>query len=214
MNNASDTTYNEYPKIKKFLNRNYHYYLFTIILFITGYISGNAISYELNNKKLLGIINPILNIVKNMRAEKSFLILTKSFFTHFVYIFATWFLSLTIIGIILVMFIVFFNGFMYGVVIGSFSYQLSLQGFLVGFFYTFPQNIMIVPLLIYISSNSIRLSIVIFKSFITSSSRKVIKHLLNEYYNKLFFAIGVLIIYALIMAIFGNKFLEILKSLI
>lgn len=202
------------PKPKRPINQFAPYYLFTITLFIVGFISGNAVSYELNSKNLLGVVNPIVNNINNLSAEKSFLLLLESFFTHFVYIFIIWFLSLTIIGIILVVFIVFFDGFMYGVVISSFTYQLNLQGFLVGFFYTFPQNIIVLPLLIYISSHSIRLSLAIFKTFIQSSSRKSLMLLINDYYNKLFFAVGVLIIYALIMSIFGNMFIDILKSLI
>lgn len=201
-------------KPKRISNQYFPYYVFTIILFIVGFISGTAVCYELNSKSLLGVVNPVMQNIYHMNAEKSFLLLLKSFFTHFIYIFVIWFLSLTIIGIILVIFIVFFDGFMYGVVISSFTYQLNLQGFLVGFFYTFPQNIIVLPLLIYISSHSIRLSLTIFKTFIQSNSRKSLMLLINEYYNKLFFAIGVLVIYALIMSIFGNVFINILKSLI
>jgi|SRR5690554_4213230 len=204
----------ETPKSKRPANKYAAYYLFTITLFIVGFISGNAVCYELNSKNLLGVVNPIVENINSMSSEKSFLLLLESFFTHFIYIFIIWFLSLTIIGIILVMFIVFFDGFMYGVVISSFTYQLSLQGFLVGFFYTFPQNIIVLPLLIYISSHSIRLSLTIFKTFIQSNSRKSLILLINDYYNKLFFAIGVLVIYALIMSIFGKVFINILKSLI
>ena len=214
MKNANSiySSQNEIHKPRRY--KYAHYYLFTIVLFIAGFISGNAVSYELNNKDLLRVINPVINTIHGLSAEKSFMLLLESFFTHFIYIFIIWFLSLTIIGIILVVFIVFFDGFMYGVVIGSFTYQLSLQGFLVGFFYTFPQNIILIPLLIYISSHSIRLSLSIFHTFIYQSSRKTLKLILNEYYNKLFFAVGVLVIYALIMSIFGNVFIDILKSLI
>ncbi len=204
----------EYKRPVRRYNNNLQYYAFTIVLFIVGFLSGNAISYELNNKNLLGVINPVIDNIHQLSAEKSFMLLLKSFFTHFIYIFAIWFLSLTIIGIILVVFIVFFDGFMYGLVISSFTYQLGLQGFLVGFFYTFPQNIILIPLLIYVSSHSIRISLSIFKTFIQNSNRKYISQLFNQYLNQLYFAIGTLIIYALIMSIFGNVFIDILKSLI
>jgi len=209
-------SFNQKDNPKRVLRRNENipYYFFTITLFIIGFISGNAVSYELNNKNLLTVINPIKETIMLLSVEKSYILLLKSFFTHFIYIFMIWFLSLTIIGIILVMFIVFFNGFMYGIVISSFTYQIGLQGFLVGFFYTFPQNILLIPLLIYVSSHSIRLSLGIFKNFFHSNSRKYLKDLLNQYYNVLFFAIGVLVIYAFIMSIFGNIFINILKSLI
>ncbi|QVK19220.1 stage II sporulation protein M [Mycoplasmatota bacterium] len=199
---------------KKIVNKSVPYYLFTVILFIVGFISGNVVCYDLNNQKLLSVINPVKDTIEVLSVEKSLSLLIKSFFTHFTYIFIIWFLSLTIIGIILVMFIIFFVGFMYGVVISSFTYQLGFQGLLIGFFYTFPQNVILIPLLIYISSHSIRLSLAIFKNFFQSSSRKYLKDLLNQYYNQLFFATGILIIYALIMSIFGNVFTNILKSLI
>ncbi len=189
-------------------------FVFIITIFIVGFFSGSAVSYDLSEKNLLSIINNVTATVTQLSVEKSFSLIFKSFFTHFVYIFIIWFLSLTIIGIILVIFIVFFNGFMYGFVISSFSYQLGLKGFLIGFFYTFPQNIIIVPLLIYFSGRSIVLSLQIFKNFFQTSSRKYLKELINHYYNQLFFAIGVLIIYALIMGIFGKTFINILKSLI
>ncbi len=208
-------TQKDYPSPNKKKDRkNWSIYLFSLTLFIAGYISGNGISYELNTKGLLSIVNSILENISLLSAEKSFSLLLKSFFTHFVYIFMIWFLSLTIIGIIIVIFIVFFEGFMYGVVISSFTYQLGLQGFIVGFFYTFPQNIILIPLVIYTSGNSMRLSIAIFKNFFHTNNRKYLKDLLNQYYNQLFFAVGVLIIYALIMSIFGKTFINILKSLV
>ncbi len=204
----------EYPITKRLTHKYMHYYLFSTTIFIVGFLSGNAVSYELNRKGLLTVVNSVKDTIFALSVEKSFSLLMKSFFTHFIYIFLIWFLSLTIIGIILVIFIVFFDGFMYGLVISSFSYQLGLQGIVVGFFYTFPQNIILIPLLIYISSHSIRLSLTILNNFFQSSSRKYIKELINQYYNKLFFAVGVLVIYALIMSIFGQSFINILKSLI
>lgn len=189
-------------------------YVFLITIFIVGFFSGSAVSYDLSEKNLLSVINNVANTITQLNVEKSFSLILKSFFTHFIYIFIIWFLSLTIIGIILVIFIVFFNGFMYGFVISSFSYQLGLKGFLIGFFYTFPQNVIIVPLLIHFAGKSIVLSLQIFKNFFQTSSRKYLKELINNYYNQLFFAIGVLVIYALIMSIFGKVFINILKSLI
>lgn len=189
-------------------------YVFLITIFIVGFFSGSAVSYDLSEKNLLSVINNVANTITQLNVEKSFSLILKSFFTHFIYIFIIWFLSLTIIGIILVIFIVFFNGFMYGFVISSFSYQLGLKGFLIGFFYTFPQNVIIIPLLIHFAGKSIVLSLQIFKNFFQTSSRKYLKELINNYYNQLFFAIGVLVIYALIMSIFGKVFINILKSLI
>lgn len=195
-------------------NNEFIYYLFPLILLITGFISGNAVSYELNNRNLLSIINPIITNIENLSTDRSFLVLIRSFFKHFTYLFAIWFLSFTIIGIILVVFIVFFIGFMYGLVISSFSYQLGLSGFMVGFFYTFPQNIIILPLIIYMTSQSLRMTIYLFRSIIQMNNRINLRMVLNEYYQKLLFCVGVLIIYAFIVCIFGKYFIDILKSLV
>lgn len=190
------------------------YYLFPIALLITGFVSGNAVSYELNNRNLLSVINPIITNINNLNVSKSFIILIRSFFKHFTYLFAIWFLAFTIIGIILVVFIVFFIGFIYGLVISSFSYQLGLSGFMVGFFYTFPQNIIILPLVIYMTSQSLRMTVFLFRSIIQMNSRLNLRVVLNEYYQKLLFCVGVLIIYAFVVTIFGRYFVSILKSLI
>jgi len=48
-------SFNQKDNPKRVLKRNENipYYFFTITLSIIGFISGNAVSYELNNKNLL-----------------------------------------------------------------------------------------------------------------------------------------------------------------
>ncbi|MDF2699305.1 MAG: spoIIM [Haloplasmataceae bacterium] len=186
-------------------------YAFVLTIFIVGFLAGVTVSFELYNNDLLGVVNDIYKTLKDLEVHKSFSLLFKSFFTHFIYIFAIWFLALSIFGIIIVIFILFFIGFMYGFVLSSFSFQLGIKGFWLGFVYTFPQNIIILPLLIWVSSNSIIIAIKLFKN-IYSSNRKEFKVILNSYFNILIFSIIVLIFYALIMGIFGKYFAEYLKS--
>ena len=195
---------------KRKMNKNkfkLNEYLFSITIIMVGFLFGVSVSHELHDRGLLNNINQIEDTIQRLVITKSFSLLFRSFFTHFIYIFAIWFLALTIIGIILVVIIVFFIGFMYGLVISSFAYQLGIKGFWFGLIYTFPQNVIIVPLVIWLSTKSISLSWQIF-------NRKNLKTTLDNYYNNLFFAIGVLIIYALIMSIFGQLFINILNSLL
>lgn len=198
------------PKEKK----NISIIIFVLTTLIIGFFYGIIIANQLKKQNILFIINDISSIVNNLEVENSFSLLIKCFFTHFIYIFAIWFLSLTIIGIIIVIFIIFFIGFIYGFVFSSFVCQFGIKGILIAFFYTFPQNIIILPLLVYISSKSIIVSINLFKSFYYNSYKRQTKMLINEYYNLLFFSIGVIIIYSLLMCIFGKSFVNILKSIL
>ncbi|ERJ13764.1 stage II sporulation protein M [Haloplasma contractile] len=198
-------------KRKLKLNINQHVLLFIVFIFIIGVIFGTIYSHRLENNGVLNIVNDIQMIIYNVDSDHALTILLKSFGSHFIYLFLIWVLALTLIGIPLIVFMVFFIGFIYGFVISFFIIEMGTKGITFALIYTFPQNLIILPLTIYVSYSAITCSVNIYYLIYKTTSRKQLKNTINAYFNILLFAIVTLVLYSLIVLIVNPYLLNSLK---
>jgi stage II sporulation protein M len=187
-------------------------YLFCVILLITGFFYGTIIY---NDFGFLVSKNYLENFIlrENYAEKPSMWTMAMNLLDEFSYFFILWFLSLTIIGIIILVFVIFFVGFMYGFTIRYFISTYTYQGVTISFLYTFPKNIILIPLMIYFTAQAIVNAVQIFGAIYTNTNKRNLKMVVNRHFNLLFMVIGVLIVYTLIDAIFFTVIGERLKMI-
>jgi stage II sporulation protein M len=187
-------------------------YLFCVILLITGFFYGTIIY---NDYGYLVSKNYLENFIlrENYVEKPSIRTMGMNLLNEFSYFFILWFLSLTIIGIIILVFVIFFVGFMYGFTMRYFISTYTYQGVTISFLYTFPKNIILIPLMIYFTAQAIVNTLQIFAAIYSSANKRNLKLVVNRHFNLLFMVIGVLIVYTLLDAIFFTVIGERLKMI-
>lgn len=164
--------------------------------FLLGIILGCILTNRIADISRNEILLTIKNIVYNIDDTTPFKVFIKTFSIHFIYIFLIWMLGLTLIGIPLIIFIDFFKGFLYGFVVTFFLRELGIKGLYTAFLYTFPQNIIIVPLFLVLSYFSIYYSVQIYNCIYVNHNKKNIKAYFNSYYRMMFITTIILIVYS------------------
>lgn len=187
--------------------------LFSFVLLLMGFLYGILMFKEFGDLLSPSLIDDeILNHYD--RPDPSVWVLVRGFFEEFSYFLILWFLSMTIIGIIVVVFSLFFIGFLYGFTLWFFISEYGSDGLTIGLLYTFPKNIIILPFMIYFTTAAIRGSLRIFSALYVSQNKKTFQLCLVKYINLLLFAMGVVLIYTLTDAIVQEWIGDRLKSLL
>lgn len=188
-------------------------YLFTFTMFVVGLFYGIFIYNDYQRLVKKDFIKNFITDSANHQTP-TFFNLLGNFLEEFSYFFILWFLCLTVVGIIVVIFVVFFIGFIYGFTFTYFIDLYGYKGFYIGLIYTFPKNLYLILLLIFLTSQAMILSIQIFLTLHRNHSRKQLKKLINKYFNLLFFMIVVLLLYILTDAVLSVGRVEQLISLL
>lgn len=160
---------------------------------------------SLSNNKTMQILNDFLYNINEINSIQVFF---RAFTSQFVYLFLIWMLGLTIIGIIGVFCIDFFIGFIYGYVITFFLKELGTKGIIFAFLYTFPQNIVIIPLTLFLSYFSVFFALSIYRSIYVSYNKRDIIFYINNYFKIMMITIVVLIVYSLLIVFVNPTLLK------
>ena len=153
--------------ISKDLKKNKYKYLFLITVVTIGIISGiictNILSY--NDKK--EVIDILKNYFFNLKNNQEINYMNNFFNilgTNFLYLILMFIFGISIIGIILNIFILYFKSFIIGFSLGSIILTYSFKGIIGAIIYMFPHIIINLIIYILVCFYGINLSIKLFKS--------------------------------------------------
>ena len=151
--------------VKKKKKKNKYKYIFLITIIVLGIISGiilsNLLSYN-DSKEISKIIEEYLINLKNGNNLNFISNLINSLSINFLYVLLIFIFSLSIIGILLNPFILYFKSFITGFSIGIMIKLYSFKGILLGIFSVFPHEFINLILYLFISFYGIKLSIKLF----------------------------------------------------
>lgn len=188
--------------------------IFLIILFFMGILYGTLIYQDYNDRlDLSSIVNRMVERNQNP-LQPDFSNLLSSILQEFSFFFLLWFLSLTIIGIIVVVFSIFFYGFTIGFAFTFFIQEYGSKGFTIGILHTFPKNVILLPYSFYFSLRSIQDGMKLFLSAYRDRNQMAFRHHFARSLQLLTFSIGIVVLYALIDAITAHWISERLRRLL
>ena len=201
-------------KKKKFwqeLKKNKYKYLFLITIIILGYLSGivlaNILSY--NDKKEVGeIVETYFLNLKNNESINYIGNFLNNLGVNFFYLLLLFIFGISIIGIVLNPFILYFKSLITGFSVGIIISLYSFKGILGGILYLFPTQLLNLLIYMLVSFYGINLSIRLFKVLFL---RKNINNneFMKKYFQVLLFSSIVLLIstlYETFLADFVMKF--------
>ena len=145
-------------------------YLYLLIIVMVGIIVGIIFSNILSNddsKLVYSKVTTFFNNIKNDVPINYFQNFINSLKNNYFYLIIIWILGLSIIGLIINNFILFFKSFILGFSIGSIINIYFYSGIILSFFYVFPAiliNLFIFILMCYYANNcSLKLFDVLFR---------------------------------------------------
>ena len=190
------------------MNRLKKKYVFLLVIIIIGTIAGIMFSNVLSDSDEKIVMLKITDYFNNLKDDVKidyFNNLLNSLKNNYIYLIFIWVFGLSIIGLILNNFILFFKSFIMGFIIGSIINIYLYNGIILSILYVFPAliiNIMVYGVLVYYANNiSIKLFDLIFL-------KKDIK--INAYvkrYSKLLLVCSIIIFISSILETYLTPFL-------
>ena len=191
-------------------------YLFLIIIIIVGFIVGMLFSNILNNHDHKLVESKIMEYFNNLANDKKIDYwnnLVTSLKNNLLYLGIIWILGLSIIGLLVNNFIIFFKSFILGFSVGSIINIYLYSGIVLSFFYVFPSliiNLIVFMIMTYYANYfSLRLFETIFKKKTYNFSL-----LIKKYFKILLIFTIILIISSIIETFIMPFFLKLFTFLI
>ena len=175
-------------------------YLFIISIVVIGIFIGIVFANVINKADKILVEDKLTTYFLNIKDNKNinyFGNLLNSFLNNNLYLIIIWLLGLSIIGIVLNNFIIFFKSFVIGFSIGSIINVYLYKGIIGALIYIFPHhivNILVYVVLIYHANN---FSIKLFKTLFLKQDNKI-KELMPKYLKILLYCFIALSISALL----------------
>ena len=175
-------------------------YLFIISIAVIGIFVGIVFANVINKADKVLVEDKLTTYFLNIKDNKNinyFGNLLNSFLNNNLYLIIIWLLGLSIIGIVLNNFIIFFKSFVIGFSIGSIINVYLYKGIIGALIYIFPHhiiNILVYIVLIYHANN---FSIKLFKTLFLKQDNKI-KELMPKYLKILLYCFIALSISALL----------------
>ena len=140
-------------------------YLFLIVITLIGILSGIIFIFFISNADKLLIkdeLNTFLLNIKNNNLDyySSFF---QSFSSNFIYLIIIWLLGISIIGIPIIIFLLFFKGFIFGFGISSVISNFGLKGIGLSLGYQSPHLLIMLLIFLLISFYAINFSVKLFR---------------------------------------------------
>ncbi len=140
-------------------------YLFLIVITLIGILSGIIFIFFISNADKLLIkdeLNTFLLNIKNNNLDyySSFF---QSFSSNFIYLIIIWLLGISIIGIPIIIFLLFFKGFIFGFGISSMISNFGLKGIGLSLGYQSPHLLIMLLIFLLISFYAINFSVKLFR---------------------------------------------------
>ncbi|WP_026694751.1 stage II sporulation protein M [Peribacillus kribbensis] len=160
-------------------------YLFITILFLMGVIFGAIVvnSLSFNQKEdLFYYLSQFFGQVKQGQISADSGMFWQTVSHNIKYIGLIWLLGISIIGLPIILVLLFLKGMVVGFTVGFLVNQMGLGGFLLAIVSIFPQNIIIVPVFILITTLALSLSIKIFRRLFMKQLEKPLKPAIIRYF--------------------------------
>ena len=184
----------------KYFNRNFKLnkkgIIFLSIISIIGFLFGSIFILIITNSDKELVKEYIYNFIKSTDHINYLTILYNNLSSNILFIMIVWILGISIIGIPINIFYLFFKNFTIGFTLTAFTLKYSLKGLILGFFYLIPHNIINMFLYILITYYSINFSFKLIY-FIFKKENINIKPIINRYFKVLLFSIIIIIITSL-----------------
>lgn len=160
------------------VEENSSVYTFTIVLLVMGVVFGAIIvnSLALSEKQdLLIYLKQFFGEMSDNHFASPEAMFSQSFSHNVKYIGFMWILGLSIIGLPIILVLLFLKGAVVGFTVGFLVNQMGWHGLLLSFVSVLPQNLLLVPAFIVVSSASVAFSLkMIRQQFIRKSSAPIL----------------------------------------
>ena len=166
--------------------------IFLIIICIIGIITGSIFITILNSSDKNSILVSLEEFITGYDEIKPEKDLINNLVVNIMYVFAIWILGISIIGLPIVIFILFFKAFLLSFTISSFIMKYKLKGIILGIIYNMPHQVINLVVYMYLGVYSIKLSSYIIEAIVYKKSINF-KNITNRYLLVLIVSIILLI---------------------
>lgn len=185
-------------------------YLFLIVITLIGILSGIIFIFFISNADKLLIkdeLNTFLLNIKNNNLDyySSFF---QSFSSSFIYLIIIWLLGISIIGIPIIIFLLFFKGFIFGFGISSMISNFGLKGIGLSLGYQSPHLLIMLLIFLLISFYAINFSVKLFRILFLKDNIN-----LSPYFKKYIQILIISLVFSLICSIMETFLSPILINL-
>lgn len=186
-------------------------YMFIIVLFLMGVISGaiivNSLSFT-QKEDLLYYLSKFFGQVADGQITTSYQMFISSIMHNIKYIGLIWLLGVSIIGLPLILILLFVKGTVIGFTVGFLVNAMGWGGFRIAIVSVLPQNIILVPVTIFITTLSLALSINIIRRVFFREIRQPLKPILLRYIGALFICIIFIAVAGAMESYFSPTFMK------
>jgi len=173
------------------------YFIFLISLFLIGLTSGIVFFILLNNSGKEEIVNNI-NSYFTLSDNYNYLsILLDSFKNNFSNVILLWLLGISVIGIFIIIFLYFIEGFSIGFIISSIFYSFKYKGIIGSILYLFPGKLLYLLIMFILTFFAGVFSFNLIKNIIKKEEQT-----LNIHFRKYLKILGLCLILALLVSFF------------
>ena len=169
-------------KLKKIIKYDKKIMTFLNVIAIIGIIAGSIFMIVLSKNDKETVLNSIKDFFNKLINNKFNFVgtLKNTVISNFLFSLIIWVIGISVIGVLIVIFIIFYKSFTLGFTISSIIYTYSIKGTLLALIYVFPHMIINLLVLLYLSSYSIKLSIILIKSILKKDNLNF-KAFINNY---------------------------------
>lgn len=207
-------------KKNKLLKQNikqYKYkYLFLLVIVLLGFLSGivfsNILSY--NDKKEVGeVVETYFLNLKNDEKINYFNNFLTTLGTNYLYLVLIFIFGISIIGLLLNPFLLYFKSFIIGFSVGIIITLYSFSGIPLSIFYIFPHQILNMIIYVLMSFYGMNLSLKLFKSLFLKKSFSH-SEFMRKYLKVFFISVGVILFSTIYETFLADFILKIFTFLI
>ncbi len=201
MNETLHSAKNHIQKQKKI-------YLFLIVLFTLGIISGIIYIFLLSDVDRTLLVEEVSSFFQKMKTwdnlsyGSSFV---NSVLSNLLYVIGVWLLGISIIGLPFILFLLLMRGFVFGFSIASIPSIYGFKGVLGSFLYLLPQQIVLVPLALLLTFHAMSFSIKLFSHLFLKKNINLKEAM--RYYLKTLLIASIGAIVASLLEVFVNPYL-------
>ena len=169
-------------KLKKLIKYDKKIMTFLNVIAIVGIIAGSIFMIILSKNDKETVLNSIKDFFNKLINNKFNFVgtLKNTVISNFLFSFIIWVIGISVVGVLIVILIIFYKSFTLGFTISSIIYTYSIKGTLLALIYVFPHLVINLLVLLYLSSYSIKLSIILIKSILKKDSLNF-KAFINNY---------------------------------
>lgn len=169
-------------KLKKIIKYDKKIMTFLNVIAIVGIIASSIFMIVLSKNDKETVLNSIKDFFDKLINNKFNFAgtLKNTLISNLLFSFIIWVIGISVVGVLIVIFIIFYKSFTLGFTISSIIYTYSIKGTLLALIYVFPHMVINLLILLYLSSYSIKLSIILIKSILKKDNLNF-KAFINNY---------------------------------